>query len=123
MYVAAQNGHLETVRLLVDQGAGLELQSNEGVTPLYIAAQKGHLETVRLLVGEGANVKHQFNCSTPLDIAKKYGHQKVVDFFLVVTAAQNKPPSTPIVAESSDASQGQETNTLVSFSSVVTTYD
>lgn len=43
---AAWNGHLETVKLLVESGVDLSL---DGVTALSLAAQKGKMEVVELL--------------------------------------------------------------------------
>jgi ankyrin repeat protein len=48
---AASSGHLETVRYLVEQGAGFDaINEKNGMTPLGYAATGGHLETARFLV-------------------------------------------------------------------------
>ena len=52
---AAENGHLEVVRLLLATGKA-EVDSkdnNYGRTPLSWAAENGHLEVVRLLLATG----------------------------------------------------------------------
>ena len=55
LYIAAQNGHLEVVRFLVESGANKDQgTTDDGATALYIAAQTGHLEVVRFLVESGA---------------------------------------------------------------------
>ena len=46
--VAAQEGHLEVVRWLVQEGKAAVNEA--GITPLFAAAHKGHLEVVRWLV-------------------------------------------------------------------------
>ena len=51
LFVAAEKGDLEVVRLLVESGANKDQgTTGKGATPLYIAARNGHLEVVRLLV-------------------------------------------------------------------------
>jgi len=44
------------VRFLADNGADLNLQDNNGNTPLNCAAQKGFAEVARILVEAGAQV-------------------------------------------------------------------
>lgn len=48
-------GQEEVVRLLVQQGASLNVQSQNGFTPLYMAAQENHDGCVRYLLSKGAN--------------------------------------------------------------------
>ena len=56
LVVAANQGHLEVVRILVDLGANKDQgRTDNGATPLFIAAQIGHLEVVRFLLESGAN--------------------------------------------------------------------
>ena len=49
MTVAAENGHLEAVRLLLEAGADKDATTTDGATALSIAADKGHLEVVRVI--------------------------------------------------------------------------
>ena len=46
---AAELGHLETARLLINFGAKKELRDNSGRTALAFAKEKGRLEVVNLL--------------------------------------------------------------------------
>jgi ankyrin repeat protein len=53
---AAELGHLEAVRLLLDAGADPGRADGDGATPLMLAAGEGQLEVLRLLLGRGAAV-------------------------------------------------------------------
>lgn len=48
-------GQEEVVRLLIQHGASLNVQSQNGFTPLYMAAQENHDGCVRYLLSKGAN--------------------------------------------------------------------
>lgn len=43
------------VRLLVQHGASINVQSQNGFTPLYMAAQENHDGVVKYLLSKGAN--------------------------------------------------------------------
>ena len=48
LFVAAQNGHLEVIRFLVESGANKDRgRADDGATPLFIADQNGDLEVPR----------------------------------------------------------------------------
>ena len=48
-------GQEEVVRLLVQHGAAVNVQSQNGFTPLYMAAQENHDSVVKFLLSNGAN--------------------------------------------------------------------
>ena len=48
-------GQEEVVKLLVANGAAVNVQSQNGFTPLYMAAQENHDNVVRFLLSNGAN--------------------------------------------------------------------
>ena len=52
---SAQNGHIATLRLLVDQGANVDAPTKDGRTALHYSAQRGHHEATLLLLDRGAN--------------------------------------------------------------------
>lgn len=66
IYLAGQE---EVVRLLVQHGASINVQSQNGFTPLYMAAQENHDGCVKYLLSKGANqtlateVKHYYSAS------------------------------------------------------------
>lgn len=55
LHIASLAGQEEVVRLLVQAGASVNVQSQNGFTPLYMAAQENHDNVVRFLLASGAN--------------------------------------------------------------------
>ncbi|MDH3279932.1 MAG: ankyrin repeat domain-containing protein, partial [Gammaproteobacteria bacterium] len=53
---AAMNGHLKVVELLLDRGADINGQSDDGRTALMVAAWNGHEKVVLNLIDRGADV-------------------------------------------------------------------
>lgn len=91
LMLAAGNGHLELVRLLVGRGAkinrGNEDSAGRGFgkkTPLHFAARGGHLEVARFLVSQGAEVNRvtEPESSTSLMFAAAGGHTAMVQFLV-----------------------------------------
>nr|KAG5693975.1 hypothetical protein BaRGS_002273 [Batillaria attramentaria] len=89
LYLAAQNGHAEIVKILLEAGACPEIGSQLGWTPLHLASDKGHEEVVDLLLRchptvdiPLANVLY-----TPLHLASRQGHRGVVDRLLASGAS------------------------------------
>ena len=52
---AAKDGNLEVLELLLQQGANIDIQNNNGNTALIWAARNDRLEVVKLLLQQGAN--------------------------------------------------------------------
>ena len=80
LYIAAENGHTDIVKLLLDSKAGVNARiTGTGETPLYAAAQNGHTDTVKLLLDHKADVNACCNDdgATPLWAAVKFGHTEV----------------------------------------------
>lgn len=55
MHIAALAGQEEVVRILIANGASVNVQSVHGFSALYMAAQENHDTVVRLLLANGAN--------------------------------------------------------------------
>ena len=54
LILAAQNGHTNVVRILVnDGGAHVNVQDGTGMSALHWAAQNGHTNVVHILVNDG----------------------------------------------------------------------
>lgn len=84
--LAAQLGHVEVVRFLLDVGESPDRYNPEGhhahSTPLHQAALAGHEEVVRLLVERGArrDIRDKIYHGTPLDWANYVGHKEIGEF-------------------------------------------
>lgn len=74
LFEAAENGHLEIVKLLV--GAGADIHQMRDFS-LRWAARNGHLEVVRFLLEAGADVNAKNG--TALRWAEKYGHADIAE--------------------------------------------
>ena len=68
LHSAAQHGHVDAVRLLLQHGADPNArEAGDNTYPLHWAASKGHLETVRALLEAGGDV-HGFGDVHELDV-------------------------------------------------------
>ena len=77
----ASNGNYELAREFISKGAWVDGDSRGISTPLISAAREGHFDIVEYLIQCGADINRlqpKSNC-TALDIAKTYGHEKVID--------------------------------------------
>ena len=87
LIIAAHNGHLNSVKILLGYGADIEARGTlkigneviEGCTPLWAAASFGRLDVVKLLIEQNADVDGRTSTgSTPLRTAAFNGHLDVV---------------------------------------------
>ncbi|KAF8189108.1 hypothetical protein K438DRAFT_956357 [Mycena galopus ATCC 62051] len=65
LHLAVQKGYAETVRVLVEKGADINVREYDGKAPLHLATEKGLAKIVGLLVENGADIntiasKHPF---------------------------------------------------------------
>ena len=75
LYIACQNCHVDTARLLLDKGADVNRANTNNETPLYIACQQGNVDVARLVLGKGADMNQERNDGTmPLHVACENGH-------------------------------------------------
>ena len=73
---ACQQGHKETVRLLLDYRADPNLADDAGVTPLHLACFLGHAEIAEMLLDAGADTEIAIeNEYTPERVAMVGGHR------------------------------------------------
>ena len=57
LHMAAQDGHVEVVKVLLDHGAEVDATNDSGQTPLHRAAACGHAQTAEELLARGAQVR------------------------------------------------------------------
>lgn len=104
MHIAAKNGYLGIVKVLLDTNkvnVNAETSPKYKFTPLHFAARNGHLEIVRALLGKSAKMidaetKHKY---TALHLAAKSGHLGIVEVLLANGASintQDKDGFTPL---------------------------
>ncbi|KAJ3281701.1 hypothetical protein HK104_011321, partial [Borealophlyctis nickersoniae] len=74
---AAENGHLEVVSLLLERGVDLHARGDEA---FRVAASWGHVEVVRLFLGNGADVHARGN--EALRTAARMAHMDMVGLLL-----------------------------------------
>lgn len=84
---AASAGEDAAIRMLIQHGAPVDLQDEDGRTPLWVAAYFGHISTVKLLYEQGAKLDTQENDGrTPLSCASGCGEQEIVELLLELGA-------------------------------------
>ncbi|CAL5190584.1 unnamed protein product [Lathyrus oleraceus] len=93
MYLANE-GDLEAINELLDDGCDVNFRDIDGRSALHIAACQGRTDVVRLLIQRGAEVDPQDRwCSTPLADALYYKNHDVVKLLEHHGA---KPPEAPM---------------------------
>ena len=61
VHIAAQNGHIDTLLLLIKYNANISLTDNNGMTALHIACQFHQISVVRALIDASINVNLEDN--------------------------------------------------------------
>lgn len=92
-------GCIEVVKALLDKGAKLDGQGDDGWTALICASWKGHNEIVKLLLDKGATLDWQdMEGFTALMIASQFGHSEVIKVLLERGAKLDLQMSTGLTA-------------------------
>ena len=100
MRAAAQEGHLDVVRCLVESGADVNARTQYRGTPIMAACDYGHLSIVTYLINKGAFVDlKSTGGNTALHFAAIEGHLEVVSQLLRLGASQlpNNQGLTPLL--------------------------
>lgn len=76
-----EKGRLEVCKFLIDSGADINVQDNEGRTPSHWACSRNHLDQIKSLMENGADVNVKDNDGKiPLHLACEENHLDVVWF-------------------------------------------
>ncbi|XP_071573914.1 ankyrin repeat and KH domain-containing protein 1 isoform X4 [Temnothorax nylanderi] len=88
---AAQEGHLDLVRYLLESAADVHAQTQTGDTALTYACENGHTDVADLLLQFGADLEHESEGGrTPLMKACRAGHLCTVQFLISKRADVNR---------------------------------
>ncbi|KAJ4379967.1 hypothetical protein N0V86_004273 [Didymella sp. IMI 355093] len=83
LYLAAEKGNEAMVRVLLDNGADVNMQDGRYGTAILIASARGHKEVAKLLLDRGADINLQGgNYGNALQAAAVDGHKDVVELLL-----------------------------------------
>lgn len=88
---AINTGRVETIRVLIEKGADVNMASVGLGSPLQSAARQGNVEIVDLLIAAGADVDDGNSISTPLLTAIEKGYREIA---LKLIAAGANPTQT-----------------------------
>lgn len=81
--LAAYNGYIGIVELLLAEGVAVEAKGNDGSTPLKVAADQGHADVVKLLLENRASVDEASKDGwIALTVAADNGHAEEVRLLL-----------------------------------------
>lgn len=104
LFFAAQNGHAEVVKLLLQRGANANRVAGRNATPLLIATEQGQTDVVKLLLAvRGINVNAASSTlQTPLGAAAEFGWEEIVALLLdapgIDINPRNEWGATPLIA-------------------------
>ena len=94
LYIAAHEGHEDTVRHLVQAKAELDIRNDRGATALYIAVQRNHTPICRTILEAGADPNiATLAMSSPLAVAVFHFNPKIVALLLTHGAYVDDPSS------------------------------
>ena len=98
LHNVAYAGSAKFAQYLIDQGAGIEIKDQDGMTALHIASKIGNLQVVKVLVEKGgAQIDARNNKGeTAFVLANGNNRQEVAKYLLEKKreASNQKPPST-----------------------------
>lgn len=88
---AARDGYLDTLQVLAQNGADVNLLDNKGNLPLHLAAQEGCLDVVQYLVSYCNTQPFLRNAKgqTPLDLASLHKKYQTVEWLENIAPSQS----------------------------------
>lgn len=104
LYEAVARGKFELVIELIEKGADMNAEHNDGWTPLMVAAKNGHKEICEFLISKDANVNAKNNkMGTALLYAVIEGHIEICKLLILkgadVNAKNNEGQTALNIAE------------------------
>lgn len=100
LHIASQEGFLNIVQILVENGAGVDEKGAGNQTALRVAARNGRTDIVKYLMEKGAEIDTRGDDqATPLEAAAGKGHMDIVEMLLAAGANinhQDKDRDTPL---------------------------
>ena len=83
LYDFARIGEADQIKPLIETGADIDVQVENGATALFAASKNGHIEVVKILILHEADLDlENNNGETPLAIAKKNKHKEIVELLI-----------------------------------------
>lgn len=83
LHRACYNGHLSTIRLLLDAGANIHSRSSDGWQPIHSACRWAQVEAVALLLDAGADINAKTEGSlAPIHLAAEQNNRKLLELIL-----------------------------------------
>ncbi|HWD89578.1 MAG TPA: ankyrin repeat domain-containing protein [Mucilaginibacter sp.] len=80
IHSAAAGNYTDIVRMLIDNGANVNVRQQAGATPLHSAAQNGNLELLILLLEHGAETNVRMEGGRlPSDVAREKGFKEIAE--------------------------------------------
>ena len=83
LHKATQNGDVEQVKELLAQGANVDHENEQGLTPLHWSALNGRSDLAEILIEHGAAINQREGYTgklTPMAMALLMGYDDVVEF-------------------------------------------
>ncbi len=85
LMLAAYNGYLDTVSMLIKKGANIDQRNQRGQTPLEGVCFKGNAPMVKLLVENTANID-----KNAIIYASMFGHKDIVKYIMAQGVDSNR---------------------------------
>ncbi len=133
LHIAAKNGNVQVVNLLIEVGARVNVYNNKMENPLQMAAKNGNVKVGQILISHGADVnEHRDTTSEPMFIALENENidfadlllQNGVDIqsskqaYLNYAAKYNKPESIKWLARGYNINEEDHSHKTVLFEAV-----
>eukprot|EP00095_Tigriopus_kingsejongensis_P008369 maker-scaffold856_size87843-snap-gene-0.19 protein:Tk08369 transcript:maker-scaffold856_size87843-snap-gene-0.19-mRNA-1 annotation:"PREDICTED: uncharacterized protein LOC100122337" len=92
IHIAAEGGHRDVVKMLLEAGCAADEENKSGFTPTHIAAKFGHTTLIEELANHGVNMREvsRKNGMTALHIAAFFGETETTRELLTHIPAQSK---------------------------------